>query len=259
MRLTILGGSAAGTNTGQGCSGYLVESAAASVVLDLGPGTLQELRKHANFRTLTAIVISHMHVDHIADLLALRFALAYNPVSPPAPVPLWLPPGGHVLLTALAAVFGDNNNPAMFFGTVFTVREYDPSDGLELGDLRLSFTPTVHFVPCWAIRVAAPGSSAGDLTYTADTGPAADLTTFAFGSHLLVAEATHVDTPTTADDDRGHLSAAEAGRLATSIHAEVLVLTHLWEEFGFESYRARAAAAFTGRLEIARPGLHLEW
>ncbi len=94
MRLTILGGSAASPNTGMGGSGLLVESGRTRLVLDLGPGTLQELRRHTDFRTLDAVVISHMHVDHVLDLLSLRHALAYNPIPAPVPVPVYLPPGG---------------------------------------------------------------------------------------------------------------------------------------------------------------------
>ncbi|MDQ3693641.1 MAG: MBL fold metallo-hydrolase [Chloroflexota bacterium] len=259
MRLTVLGGSAAGTNTGQGCSGYLVQSTAANVVLDLGPGTLQELRKHVNFRTLTAIVISHMHVDHMADLLALRFALAYNPVASPGPVPLFLPPGGRSTLDNLAAVFSRGPDAKEFFSSVFTITEYEPSETLAIADTCLTFFTTAHYVPCWAIRLSAPVANAGDLTYTADTGPAADIAKFATGSSVLVAEATLRETPSAVDAARGHLSAAEAGQLATSAKAATLVLTHLWEELGFETYRDRAAATFAGRLELARPGLHIEW
>lgn len=259
MRLTVLGGSAAGTNTGQGCSGYLVESATARVVLDLGPGTLQELRKHANYRTLSAVVISHMHLDHIADLLALRFALAYNPISPPKPIPLVLPPGGRAVLDKLAAVFAGQGDVAAFFGSVFAIAEFDPAAELTLSGLRLSFLPTVHFIPCWAIRITGDDSSAGDLTYTADSGPAAELAAFAHGSRVLIAEATYIDPPDTPFEQRGHLTAAEAGAIATAAAVPILVLSHLWEELGFEHYRAGAASHFAGRLELARPGLHLAW
>jgi len=259
MRVTVLGGSAAGTNTGQGCSGYLVQSTGANVVLDLGSGTLQELRKHINFRTLTAIVISHMHVDHMADLLALRFALAYNPVAPPGPVPLFLPPGGRSMLDNLAAVFARADDVEGFFSSMFAIDEYDPSDDLPLADMRLSFLPTAHYVPCWAIRLSAREAGAGDLTYTADTGPTTDLATFATGSSVLIAEATHREPPSAAGEAPGHLSATEAGQLATAAKVGTLVLTHLWEELGFETYRDRAAGTFAGRLELARPGLHIEW
>jgi ribonuclease BN (tRNA processing enzyme) len=259
MRLTVLGGSAAGTNTGQGCSGYLIESATASIVLDLGPGTLQELRKHTNYRTLTAIVVSHLHVDHVADLLALRYALAYNPVSPPGRMKLCLPPGGTAMLERLAGVFVEPSEVAGFFGSVFDIAEYEPRAGLTIGDLQLKFLPTVHFIPCWAIRITGPDAQSGDLTYTADSGPAADLAAFAAGSRILVAEATYLDPPDTPREERGHLSAAEAGAVASTAGVATLVLTHLWEELGFDRYRSQAARRFTGRLEVARPGLHIEW
>lgn len=259
MRLTVLGGSAAGTNTGQGCAGFLLEAPGATLLLDLGPGTLQELRKHANFRALTAIVISHMHVDHMADLLTLRFALAYNPVSPPGRIPLYLPPGGAAHVERLAAVFGGEDEVAGFFGSVFDVSEYEPSQELVIGALRLTFTPTVHFVPCWAIRVSPVDRESSDLTYTADSGPAADLAAFAEGSAVLISEATYLDPPDTPREERGHLSASEAGQLASEAGVSTLVLTHLWEELGFERYRSQASRFFRGRLEVARPGLHLEW
>ena len=65
MKLTVLGGSAAGGNTGIGCSGLLVQEADTSLVIDLGPGTLLELRKHVDYRVISAIIISHYHLDHI--------------------------------------------------------------------------------------------------------------------------------------------------------------------------------------------------
>jgi ribonuclease BN (tRNA processing enzyme) len=229
------------------------------LVLDLGPGTLQELRKHTNYRTVAAIVISHMHVDHMADLLALRYALAYNPVRPPGRIQLCLPPDGKALLEKLAAVFVDPIDAGEFFSTVFAVSEYDPGTPLQIGDLQLAFTPTVHYIPCWAIRVASPEPSSGDLSYTADSGPAADLAAFAAGSRVLVAEATYLDPPDSPGEERGHLTAAEAGAVATRAGVSTLVLSHLWEELGFERYRAEAAGQFAGRLELARPGLHVEW
>ena len=95
-------------------------------MLDLGPGTLPELRRHTDFRTLDGIIISHMHVDHVLDLLALRHALAYNPVPAPAPIPIWLPPGGREILDTAAAPFDACDEPGRFAATV-SVAEYDPA------------------------------------------------------------------------------------------------------------------------------------
>lgn len=88
MRLTVLGGSAAGPNPGQGCSGDLVQSGPTGVVLDPGPGTLPELQKHVDYREIDAVVLTHLHADHWLDVVAPRFALTYNPIPARRTVPL---------------------------------------------------------------------------------------------------------------------------------------------------------------------------
>lgn len=258
MRLTVLGGSAAGPNTGQGCSGYLVEVDSTRLVLDLGPGTLPELRRHAEFRALDALIVSHCHLDHMLDLLALRFALAYNPHPPTRPLPLWLPPGGRTFLGRAAEAFAEPGKADAFFSTVFDVAEYDPEGILTIGVARVTFAPTVHFVPCWAMRVAGAGNG-GDLVYTADTGPTAHLADFAANASVLVAESTFLAPVVERPAERGHLTAAEAAEMALAAGVSTLVLSHLWEELGFEAYRDQAAGVYPGRIEVARPGLQLSW
>jgi ribonuclease BN (tRNA processing enzyme) len=257
MRVTVLGGSGASPNAGMGCSGYLVEQGGTRVVLDLGPGTLAELRRHADFRALDGIVISHLHPDHVLDLLALQHALAYNAMRPPRPAPVWLPPGGAAVHAALTAAFGDMGEAPGFFAAQLALREYDPAGELRIGDLRVSFAPTVHYIPCWAARVHAGDS--GDLGYTADSGPTAGLGGFFTGVHTLIAHLTWQTGLDPADPTRGILTAAEAGALAARVGARTLLLSHLSEERQFESYRAEAAGTFSGRIELARPGLVVDW
>lgn len=256
MRLTVLGGSAASPNTGMGCAGFLVEAGKTRLVLDLGPDTLQELRRHTNFRTLDAIIISHMHIDHVLDLLALRHALAYNPVASPAPIPVWLPPGGLEILTNATAPFNACDAPGRFAGAV-RAAEYDPARPLVIGDATVTFAAAIHDIPAWAIRVHASGVA--DLGYTGDTGPTARLADFFAGVGVLLAEATLLEPDDRSIADRGSLTAAEAGALAAAAGAETLVLTHMWEELGFSTYREQAAGAFSGRIELASPGLTVSW
>ena len=258
MKLTVLGGAAAGGNTGQGCSGYLVEVGPTRLVLDFGPGTLPELRRHVDFRTLDAIVVSHLHLDHVLDLMALRFALAYNPVRPPAPIPLWMPPGGLGFLRRAAAAFAEPGDEADFVPSAFSAAEYDPSEPLTIGAATVTFAPTVHYVPCWAMRVT-DGAPDADLGYTADAGPTSALTDLLGGVRVLIAEGNWLQTPPKPTEALGHMTAAEAAKLARRVGARTLVLTHLWEENGIEAYRDAAVAAFDGLVEIAQPGLCLGW
>lgn len=255
MRLTVLGGSAASPDTGAGCAGFLVQRGETRVVLDMGPGTLPELRRHADFRTLSAVVISHMHIDHVLDLLALRHALAYNPVSAPGPVPVWLPPGGAALLAQATAPFDRCDDPGLFDATV-CVREYDPLRPLGVGDLEIRFQRAVHILPAWAMRVVAPE---GDLGYTADGGPTSNWDGLLRGVRVLVAEATLLEPGPQPIAQRGSLTATEAGELAQRCGAETLLLAHLWEELGFGAARASAASAYVGEIMLARPALALDW
>jgi ribonuclease BN (tRNA processing enzyme) len=257
VTVTVLGGSAASVGTGQGCAGYLVAMNGSNLVLDLGPGTLQELRKHTDFRALDAVVISHLHVDHMLDVVAMRFTLAYNPVKPAALVPLWLPPGGIALLQRLGEAFDFEGDASTFFSRVFDVREYDPDQPLAIGGSTLTFAPTVHWVPCWAMRVH-PADDSGDLFYSADTGPAADLAALAAGCTVVIAEATTpLDQKT--DGFRGHLAIDEAATLAARAGARTFVATHMFEENDPDEAVRAARDIFDGEIVRAFPGTVISW
>lgn len=256
MKLTILGGSAAGANSGQGCSGYLVQSGETRLVLDLGPGTFIELRNHIDYRTLSAVVLSHFHADHVLDVVALRFALAYNPISANRLIPLWLPPGGSTRLASLALAFAESGTHDEFFSSVFTIQEFNPESRLRIGSVTIQFAPTVHYVPCWAMRLSDGHAVLG---YTADTGPSAQLDALLAGSDVLIAEGTLPRPTAEAEESRGHLTSAEAGALATRIRASTLVLTHLWQEHNIDAYVAQARSTYAGDLRVATRGLSLNW
>ncbi len=255
MILTVLGGSAAGPNTGAGTAGFLVTHGKTSLVIDLGPGNMLELRKHVDFRTVTAIIISHYHFDHMGDLAAYRYSLAYNPVAAGRKPALLMPPGSLPRLSLLAEALG--HDPGLdFFTAFFDVSEYDPTAGLTFPGLWISLAPTVHEVQGWAMRIEDKDGRA--LGYTADTGPSADLASHFLNVNLLVSEATEAGAADDGDPERGHLRAVEAGQLASDSNARALMLTHLWEEDDRPAILALAATRFAGPIIDARPGTRVQ-
>lgn len=251
MDVTVLGGSAAGASPGQGCSGYLIEQAGTQIVLDPGPGTFPELRLHLDFRTLDAVILSHLHLDHMLDVFTLRYALAYNPVAAPGPMPLWVPPGGKQFLTDAARVFAGEADAGAFYDA-FLIHEYDPDKELQIGSVTLRFRPTVHYVPCWAIRVSTARD--GDLFYSADTGPSANLLPLASGASLVISEGTARPGTDEPFATRGHLTPEEAGLLARDAGAQLLLLTHLWAEHDPFKALHEAESAFGGPVVLATRG-----
>lgn len=256
--LTVLGGSAAGVGTDQGCSAYLVKTATTTLVLDLGMDTLHELRKQTDFRSLDGIVISHLHMDHVLDLFALRYTATYNPIKPNRSLPLFLPPGGLGFMERAAAVWYHPNETTPFFAC-YEMQEYDPTATLTIGDVTIRFAPTVHPVPCWAMRLQTAGSD-GDLVYTADTAATDDLDAFCTGATLMVADcAAPVDAEPDSLKARWHCTPAQAAALCQRAGARHMVVTHVWEENDPLQAVRSAAEVFTGHLTLAKPGITVAW
>lgn len=256
MTITILGSGAAGGNAGSGCSSFLIRSGTTSLLIDCGSGTIGEAKRWIDLRTLDAIVISHMHLDHILDLVTLRGAFRYAPEPFEERIPLWLPPGGRKILDSLAASLDLDHHSPLFFDQTFAVEEYNPIDSLQIGNIAIDFARTQHPIPTWAMRISNAGTD-NVIGYTADTGPITNLGTFFHGVDTLLCEATFLDTEIS-PMDRGHLTAAEAGRLASTCKTRRLVLTHFWDEVGHDRLVTSAAAVFDGPVELAWPGLEIE-
>lgn len=251
MKVTVLGGAAAIPNAGQGCAGFFIDDGRTRIVLDLGPGTLAELRRLSDLTDLAAVVISHCHLDHVLDVLTLRHGLAFKPEPRPDSLPVLLPPGGVPLLRDVIAPL-EHWAPETPFEARVPLSEYDPKRPLPLGSLTLTFHRTVHDVPCWAVRIASAESPAV-VIYGADGGPASALAAFGCDADLLIAEATL--TEGSAAPDRGSLTAWEAGALASRSGAKRLLLIHIWQEHGLDRQQSAAATAYSGPITVARPGL----
>ena len=252
----VLGGASAAPNPGQGCSGYLVNIDQARLVLDLGPGTLPELRRHCSIASIDGIIISHLHVDHILDLVALWWGWLYHPVPLARPIPLWLPPGGIDRLREILQTFGRADEVAEFFARICSVEEFDPNQTISVAGATVSFAATAHFIPCWAIRVT---SAHGVVAYTADTGPAANLVPIARDADVLIAEAMLPPGSYDESPNRGSSTATEAAQLARDAGAKRLILTHLWAEHDATTSHTEAAQVFSGPIEVAKRGLQVSW
>ncbi|MBN2851634.1 MAG: MBL fold metallo-hydrolase, partial [Clostridia bacterium] len=78
MKVTVLGNNGPYPSAGGACSGYLIQSGNTSILNDIGPGSLANLFKVMNPADLNAIVLSHLHYDHISDLYSLGYYFSIN-------------------------------------------------------------------------------------------------------------------------------------------------------------------------------------
>jgi ribonuclease BN (tRNA processing enzyme) len=257
MKITVLGGSAACPNPGQGSSSYILTAGSMKILLDCGPDTLSELRKHVELDEIDHILISHVHADHTIDLIPYRYGLRLIPGLRPGPIPLWLPPNGMDFLDRVAYAFAaGGDGPEGFFASNFTPQEYQPDDGLTLGEIQISFHRTNHPVACWAMRIMTPD---GLVVYMADTGPQDNLVEIACDADILICEGTVIDFESVRDSiDRPHISAYEAGVIANNANVKKFILTHYFAKHGVDRYVAEATRGFERDVILATPGLTVE-
>jgi len=245
MRLTVLGGCGAWPTAAQACSGYLVEYDGFRLLVDPGYATLPRLLRQHTVDAVDAVLVSHGHPDHCADLNPLLRARGLSD-DPPPPLPVYAP---HGALDAVLAL----DRPGML-AAAYRLHEFDPGDRFAIGPFSTDTWLLPHFVPNAGIRLSTPR---GVLAYTGDTGPSADIPRLAEGADLFLSEATYVHRVPAADAPY-LLTARLAGQYAQQAGAARLLLTHLWPGTDPTSAREAAAELFEQPVDVAAPDLVIE-
>jgi ribonuclease BN (tRNA processing enzyme) len=244
MRLTVVGGSGGHPGRGRPCSGYLVESEGFSLLIDPGYGVATALSVE-DAPTFDAVLVSHAHPDHCADLNPiLRGRVWADDPLPPLPV--------YALPTALDAVIA-LDRPEVLHGS-YAIAILEPAGEVTIGPFQVRTALLPHPRPNVGFRITVDGRS---LVYTGDCGPSDQLVRLADRAELLLAEATYARA--LPPEIVGALSsAADVGREATTARVDRLVLTHLLPATDEADAIAAAAAYFHGPISIAQPGLTIE-
>jgi ribonuclease BN (tRNA processing enzyme) len=155
-RLTVLGSCGAWPEAGRAASGYLVEYDGYRVVLDLGYATVPRLLGHVGSDGVDAVVITHEHPDHCADLSALyRERLLTAERS--ARVLLYCTPG---VVNRIGQLEPDGS-----LAEIFDI--HDLPGAYQVGPFRLEATALPHFVLNAGVRLVAPDLV---LAYTGTPG-----------------------------------------------------------------------------------------
>jgi ribonuclease BN (tRNA processing enzyme) len=251
MRITVLGSCGAWPAAGAACSGFLVEHDGFRMLLDAGYATFPKFQAYAAAAEVDAVLITHGHPDHCADLNPLLRARRLDVAGPAPRLPIYALP--HALDAVLAL-----DRPGML-DEAYELREVEPGagKGFEVGPFSVQARRLPHWVPNVGFRITAGGSV---LAYTGDAGPDPAIAELAADADVLIAEATHPEEADMLPDEAEYLtSAATAARQAAQAGARSLLLTHLWP--GTDELRALRAAessGYGGSLDVAREGARVD-
>ena len=246
MELIVLGCSGSGAGPRSAASGYLVRAAGTALAMDLGNGTFGALQRHLDPFELDAVVLSHLHPDHCADVSGLIVHRRYHPQGPGPVLPLHGPSESEVRL-AVAYAPSSDERVATDLSDVFRYHVF--ADGpATIGEVRVSSLPVDHPCEAYGVRLEHGGRA---LVYSGDTGPCDNLVELAQGADVLLCEATWTDDP---DRPPGvHLSGRQAGEAARKAGVGRLLLTHVPAWADGADLLAEAREIYEGPTELVTP------
>ncbi|MBW3602136.1 MAG: MBL fold metallo-hydrolase [Actinobacteria bacterium] len=240
--LTILGSAGTHPGPGRACSSYLVEADDYRLLLDCGNGSLANLQRVADVADVDALLLSHLHPDHFADVYGLYYARRFHP-SGQSPVDVYAPPGAEAFLGQLLPADSRES-----FARLCRFHTAAPGATLELGPLEVTLFAARHPVEALASRVRQ-----GDdvLAYSGDSADTPELVDCARDADVFLCDATWL-TAGGPYPDGVHMTGRQAGALAARAGAGRLVVTHVYPALDPVQVAAEAAGAFGGEIMVAQ-------
>lgn len=249
MNIVALGTSGTYARYNRACSGYLIEQDPTFVMVDIGTGTLSNLFRHLDPMSLSALVITHLHADHVLDIYPMRYYIQYNLTEEQlkdSKIPIYVPEDGRQELHS----FNPGNDDSFFLENTFEFNDIE--EKIEIGSLRFEFIKTKHLITTYGLTCESNGKKMG---YTSDTPYDENLIDFFSGCQVLICEAAY---QTEKGKENLHMSAREAGKFAAEVGTKRLYLTHIWPELDPHVSITEASKYFDGQIEAIKEHMVVE-
>lgn len=254
MKFTVLGSGTAIPHAQRSSSGYWLETASGSILLDCSASAIHRMaRENLTWATLDAIWISHFHLDHVGGLAPFLAGTKHAPETRDRKKPLRI--FGAKGLKLLLEKF-DEANDYKLLAQPFPVEiiEVEPLEKFEiLAGIEAVALDTPHTPESLAIHLRDENGKT--LVYTSDTGFTKEIGTFAGAADLLLMECSFFrDKPI-----EKHLELSEAIYLIRYAKPKRAVLTHLYPEWDAVNFQ-KEVAKFSPICEVieAKDGLRFE-
>jgi ribonuclease Z len=230
VELTFLG---TGAGNFRGSRRRMPAAFVEGILLDCGAGTTGMLHDAALFDRVDAVLLSHLHTDHLAGLFDLLLHTLITGRT--RPLVVVAPPGLSPILAAMNRVHAMVQDPAERFDFRL-VEGLRPE--LAVGRWQIRGIPLHHTIDNLGYHLR---SDSGSVFYTGDTRPpsAPD----GLRADFVIHESTYADRDAAVAREYGHSTSSEAARAGRAMGARRLFLTHIGDRPDAEVEIRREARA----------------
>ena len=266
IEVTLLGTGSPIPDPNRAGPSTLVRAGGQVFLVDCGRGVLQRAAAAGvGAAGLSALLLTHLHSDHIAELGDLVITSWVTNFAPdPAPLPIIGPPGTAETVEATLKAFGHDidyriaHHADLNAPPPIEVHEHTEGPVWDRDGVTIRVAPTDHrpVAPTIGFRIEFGGAS---VVLAGDTVPCASLDQLAGGADALVHTAIrkdiliHFPQQRVKDVCDYHSSVQEAAATAARAGVGTLVLTHYVPAIApgqEEQWRALAATEFKGQIEL---------
>ena len=214
LKVTMLGTGVGIPQPGRSQAAILMESDQL-LLLDCGAGTLLRLDQlGASLEDLDTVVLTHLHLDHVSDLMALANA-RYLADMPGLQV--FGPEGTDVYFKIAKSVYPNLEEMDV------AVRELLPMDSITLNGFDIFAEEARHSVTALAYRLEAEEKV---VVYSGDTEPCPRVAALARGADLLIHECSFPEP----FDVTNHTTPRKLGIMLKDQGVKRVILTHLYPQ-----------------------------
>ncbi len=250
MQLTVLGSGVLIPVARRGNSGYLLQVGEETILIDGGSGALRRAADlNLDYRSIQIICYSHLHPDHVFDLVPLLFAWKHDPqVTWPRTLTILGPRGFHDYYTRLMELYGH-----WVLHDQLTVEIHELfRDQFSTEAVTINTIHTAHMDYSLGFRFA--DRQGHSLFYSGDTDYSEEVIEGAREVEVLLLECSYPDE----ERKEGHLTPTTCGRLASRTRCERLVLTHFYPTVLSQDIPALVKAHFSGPVDLAYDGMQIQ-
>lgn len=240
MQVTVLGSGTAIPVPARFPAGYRIEVEGCTAMVDCGPGTLRRLAMAGTgLERLDAVLLTHYHTDHCADLAALLFALRSPHFAGRAPMRIFGAPGLRRLVETLTDAW-----PWLApRGYELQLVELLPGS-FALGAAKVTAVRIRHTAQSLGYRIE---TATGSAAFSGDADECDELVELARDVDLFVCDAAVPD----GQKIEGHLTPGLAADYARAAGVRTLVLTHFYPECDGHDLHAMARSRYDGAVVLA--------